>query len=298
MTRRLLALLCVLMLAAASCGSDSETSTADDATDEAATSTSEPDSGSTTTAAPATSTEAPAPTEAPTTTVAAETLRIVVANDDGVGAPGIDALAVRLGTLENVEVVIVAPAEERSGSGGQVTGGPVDTTDATTASGLEATAVDGFPADAVVWALDNIEPPPHVVVSGSNSVQNIGPLQAVSGTVGAARQAAQLGVPGVAVSQGLADPVDYAASVDAAVEWIETHRDEYLAGEVTLFSINAPTCPEGTQGVIEVPWGPEWNDRDGEVDCDSDLEVLTDDIDAFLNGWTSISELPIENPEA
>lgn len=308
MTRRLLALLLTLLVAAAACGSDSDSSSSDAAettTTGPSSSVAPSTSGSpTTTDEPSpTSTSAPDDASAPTTTEAAdgsadETLRIVLTNDDGVEAPGIDALAAGLATLDGVEITIVAPAEERSGSGGSVTDGPVEATDASTASGLAATAVDGFPADAVVWALANLDPAPHVVVSGSNSGQNFGPLQALSGTVGAARQGAQLGVPAVAVSQGVADTIVFDDSVAAAVTWIDDHRDQYLAGEVTLFSINSPTCPDGVQGVVEVPWGPEWNDRGGDVVCDSDLEELTDDIDAFLNGWTAISELPIENPEA
>src|SRR5262245_5115702 len=84
-----------------------------------------------------------------TTTATAEPLAILVTNDDGIGAEGIDVLVEALRAVDGVEVTVVAPADQQSGTGGSVTQGPVETNEATTASGYEARAVDGFPADTI-----------------------------------------------------------------------------------------------------------------------------------------------------
>src|SRR3954447_11913401 len=73
-------------------------------------------------------------------------LRVLVTNDDGVGAPGIDALVERLRTLPNVELTVVAPATNQSGTADRFSTTPLTTTSATTQHGYPATAVNGFPA--------------------------------------------------------------------------------------------------------------------------------------------------------
>jgi hypothetical protein len=86
----------------------------------------------------------------------------------------------------------------------------------------------------------------------------------------------------------------FQSSIDAAIQWIIDHRDDIEAGIVTLTSINAPTCPGGVRGVVQVPNVVNSGRMLGVVDCDSTLEVPADDMEAFANGFTSISDLPIE----
>jgi 5'-nucleotidase len=229
-----------------------------------------------------------------TTTAAPEPLRVLVTNDDGVAAEGIDALVEALRALPDVEVTVVAPDENKSGSGDQTTAGDLVTAAATTASGYPATAVTGFPADSVVWALGN-GAEPHLVVSGVNEGQNIGPLTTISGTVGAALTAARRGIPALAVSAGAGDPVDYETGIEAAIDWIVEHRDALLAGtaDLDVTTINSPTCPTGeVRGVVEVPTALDRGGRSlTEVDCASTLTDPADDIDAFANGYVSLSTL-------
>ena len=237
--------------------------------------------------------EAPTTIAAPTTAV--DPLQVLITNDDGVGAPGIDALVSAVSAIPHVEVTVVAPAEDQSGTSMSLSKGELVSSDAATASGVEATAVVGFPADSVAWALDHLATEFDLVVSGSNSGQNIGDFSALSGTVGAARYAAQQGIPAVAVSQGLVPEGDilFDDSVRAAIEWIGAHRADYESGTVSLVSINAPTCRAGVRGVVEVPLGA-FDGRDALVfDCASTLEIPIDDVDAFANGFTSITVLPI-----
>ncbi len=157
-----------------------------------------------------------------TTTTASEVLTILVSNDDGYGAPGIDAVVRALTELPDTEVVVVAPAENQSGSGSNTTEGELEVTQVETASGYPVTAVAGFPADAVNWALDGgLEVTPDLVVTGINSGQNLGAVgDQLSGTVGAARAAAAAGIPAVATSTALNDAVDYDVAAEYVVEWV------------------------------------------------------------------------------
>jgi 5'-nucleotidase len=222
-------------------------------------------------------------------------LTILVTNDDGVAAPGIDLLVQRLRTLKNVKVVVVAPAENKSGSGDQTTPGELTVTPATTASGIKARAVDGFPADTVIWALDH-GVKPDLVVSGINQGQNIGPAIDVSGTVGAAKTGVRNGIPALAVSQGGLEDPDYASGVRLAVQWVKEHRKE-LTGkrpEVELANLNIPTCTTGeVRGVVDVPPA-----TGGEIlapsNCESTVTDPTDDVTAFTNGYATLSIVSVD----
>jgi len=249
-------------------------------------------------------TEAPAE-ETTTTTAAPETFRILVSNDDGYAAEGIDALVEGLLTLDDVEVTVSAPLENQSGTSDNTTPGQDEaTTEVATLSGYPATAVDGFPADSVEDGLVALAEPPHLVVSGINEGQNIGPLTELSGTVGAARTAARAGIPALAVSQGLfingGPPPDYPAAVELALAWITEHRDELVAadpvdGIAAVTNLNVPTCPAGEQGeLLEVPVATEAEAAGldlGAVDCEAPADDPTNDVTGFLAGHPVQSEL-------
>lgn len=235
----------------------------------------------------------PTPTAAP-----AEPLRILVTNDDGVEGEGISLLVDALMELDDVEVTVVAPLEDQSGTGGQTTPTPLTATDAELIGGAPAVAVDGFPADSVVYALAEVlDEPPHVVVSGINAGQNMGPIVELSGTVGAARKAVSEGIPALAVSQGLADPIDYPTGVELAIDWVEEHRDALLAGELeaAVANLNVPSCATGeVRGVVEVPTATDVGDRNPVTDpsdCTSTATDPADDIAAFLTGYAPLAEV-------
>jgi 5'-nucleotidase len=226
-------------------------------------------------------------------------LRILVTNDDGVDAAGLDALVEELRDLDRVKVTVVAPATNQSGTGDQTTAGELTTSETTTAGGYPAIAVQGFPADTVEFALDGgIPKMPHVVVAGVNEGQNLGPVFTVSGTVGAARTSVRRGIPGVAVSAGLGESPDFAAGADAAVDWVKGHRKKLVKGKdpTDVVNINVPTCPAGEiRGLVEVPAAPT-GDALAAVDCTSTLEDPPDDLVAFTNGFATLSEVPPEGP--
>ncbi len=208
-------------------------------------------------------------------------LRIVVTNDDGYAAPGIDALVEALRDLPRVKITVVAPAANQSGTGDRTTPGPVGVAEVETASGFRASAVEGYPADSVVLALDNTARDPHLVISGVNQGQNLGPVLDVSGTVGAARTAARRGVPALAVSQGLGEPPDYAAGAAEAVTWVKEHRTQLARRDVAtteVVNINVPTCTTGeVRGLVDVP-AATTGDALAPSDCTSTLADPPDDV--------------------
>ncbi len=243
----------------------------------------------------------PPASEAAPVTEAPVVLRILVTNDDGVGADGIDAIVQGLLTLENVEVTVVAPLENQSGTGGQTTDGELVVTDTTTKSGYPAKAVAGFPADSIVWAIDQggIDFVPDLVVSGINAGQNYSSeIIPFSGTVGAARAAAARGIPSLALSQGLGDPIDFPSGVAAGLAWIESNAEAILADSATIDSftnINIPTCAPGTtvRGTVEVPVASLAGSDYDTQDCASTAEA-TSDVTGFQSGFVTVSQLPVK----
>ena len=121
---------------------------------------------------------------------------ILITNDDGYRAPGLQAL--RDAVSDIGDIVVVAPDRERSACGQGITiKGPltVERIDQTTY------AIDGTPADCVILALANLLPKkPDVVLSGINRGANLGDDVYYSGTVGGAREAAFWGIPAGACS--------------------------------------------------------------------------------------------------
>jgi 5'-nucleotidase len=237
--------------------------------------------------------------ESTTTTAAAavEPLQVLVTNDDGIGAEGIDALVNALSERSDVEVTVVAPAEQQSGKSDETSPTPPPAEPATTISGVEAIAVDGFPADATNHGLSGeVGIDFDLVISGVNDGANLGVARNGSGTVGAAATAARAGVAALAASLGSpgdAEVYGMSAGVEQTMAWLDEHIDMIAAGQMagTLEILNVPTCPAGeVRGVIEVPSNDD-NSPLEETDCTSTLEDPVDDLEAFANGFAALSQL-------
>jgi 5'-nucleotidase len=230
-----------------------------------------------------------------TTRPAPDPMAILVTNDDGYAAAGIDAVVEALRELPGVEVTVVAPATNRSGTGTQTTPGPLRASEQQTASGYRVTAVEGFPADTITYALDEVlDEPPALVVSGVNEGQNLGPIAAISGTVGAAKAAVTAGIPALAASQGIGNPPDYAAATELVVEWVRAHRRALAAGTAAkvVVNLNVPTCPSGeVRGLQQVPLATEGTGLAPPPDCGARTTGFTDDVQAFLAGFATATEL-------
>ena len=126
-------------------------------------------------------------------------MKIVLTNDDGIEAPGLEAALLCLQELG--DVTVVAPAEARSGVGHQITtNSPI----VVNRVGDKRYSVQGTPADCSRIALKDILPDADWVVAGINRGANLGSDVYNSGTVAAAREAAILGGRAIAVSQYVA----------------------------------------------------------------------------------------------
>ena len=238
------------------------------------------------------------------TSTADSTLSIMVTNDDGVGAPGINAVVQGLRTLPHTKVTVVAPLTNQSGTGGKTTpasDGALVASAAQTASGYPATAVHGYPADTVIWAVAHhgLSFRPDLVVSGINFGQNIGPLAGVSGTVGAAREAMTLGVPALAASQGIdnGSTPDFAEGVPFVERWVTAHRAELIShsyGTKPLqANINIPTCTgNGVRGQVSTVMAASGDaSKTLTIDCGSTSTTYTDDLTAFEIGFATLTPL-------
>jgi 5'-nucleotidase len=228
-----------------------------------------------------------------TTAPAVEPLLILVTNDDGIAAEGIAVLVDALATLPDVELEVVAPAEQQSGTGGSTTEGELTATDAETASGVEAVAVDGFPADSVRYAFDELGIEPDLVVSGINEGQNLGPVVEISGTVGAARAAVARGVPALAASAGDGEAPDYEAVAEVVLEWITENRGSLEADPEVVVNVNGPTCAVGeVRGTLETVTAADLAGRNpiaADIDCTVPEGEPADDIDGFMAGYVVIA---------
>ncbi|MEM7051069.1 MAG: 5'/3'-nucleotidase SurE [Acidobacteriota bacterium] len=179
--------------------------------------------------------------------------RVLITNDNGIDDPKLIALARAF--APRAETWVVAPAEDRSGTGASLSfprTGALAVERRDLGSGIEAFAVDGFPGDCVVVALAGMlrDRPPTLVISGINGGPNLGGTWMFSGTIGAARIAALVGIPAIAVS-GLDD--DLPGAVEASVDWVvrlTEHRvvQDLKPGEYLTVSLPR-VAPDEVHGV-------------------------------------------------
>lgn len=146
--------------------------------------------------------------------------RVLITNDNGIEDVATQALARAFADI--ADVVLVASTEDRSGTSNLMTFAQtgrfvVERRDI--GEGVRAWALDGYPADCVVFALAGpmADALPDLVVSGINGGANMSDEWFGSGTIGAARTAAFLGIPAIAVS-GIED--DDPDAVSAVVDWV------------------------------------------------------------------------------
>ncbi|WP_435063313.1 5'/3'-nucleotidase SurE [Halobaculum sp. EA56] len=140
--------------------------------------------------------------------------RVLLTNDDGVDSAGLAALYEELRAV--AEVTVVAPAEDQSGVG-RSRSRAVDVDDHEWGH-----VVHGTPADCVAYAVRALDVGFDLVVSGCNLGPNCGEyIMGHSGTVGAAVEAAYLGVPALAVSayhrEEFFPPAEFTFETPAAV---------------------------------------------------------------------------------
>lgn len=170
-------------------------------------------------------------------------MRILVTNDDGIDAPGIHALADAL--KEIGEVTVVAPLKEQSAVGHGITMMiPLRVIEYKKLGSFFGYAVNGTPADCVKMGIRNImKTPPDLVVSGINHGSNTAINIIYSGTVSAAREAAIMDVPSIAISltNHMPKSFTYAGQVAKMLALKMKGKDLPLG---TLLNVNVPDLPE------------------------------------------------------
>jgi 5'/3'-nucleotidase len=173
-------------------------------------------------------------------------LRVLVTNDDGIGSPGLVALAAAIQGAGH-DVVVVAPDDDRSGAGASlgriIPRHRIKVRPVTMTSGgqrIEACSIDAPPAlIAMAGVLGAFGDPPDVVASGVNLGPNTGHSILHSGTVGAALTAQNFGASGLAVSVAEGERWWTDTAGRLAVEVLRWLAD---GPRHTALNLNVPAC--------------------------------------------------------
>lgn len=181
-------------------------------------------------------------------------MRILLTNDDGIHAPGLEVLE-RIARRLSDDITIVAPSEEQSGTGHSLTlTRPVRLRK----MGDNRFSVSGTPTDSVMMALNVVmkEGPPDLILSGVNRGANLGEDVTYSGTVSAAMEGALAGIRSIALSQvyrkeGMGDYAPWEVAEQWADQAIRPLLDTPWAPR-TLININFPATPPDTVKGIKV----------------------------------------------
>lgn len=165
-------------------------------------------------------------------------MNILVSNDDGINAEGINILARTLAANHNV--IVVAPDSEKSASGHSITiNNTLRLKKVDFADSLEAYSLSGTPADCVKFAVSYFSSVKFdVVIGGINRGSNTGTDVLYSGTVSCAAEAVSLKLKGIAVSSVGRKNNNYQAAADFVLKNL---NDFYkLDLKNTLLNINVP----------------------------------------------------------
>lgn len=201
-------------------------------------------------------------------------MKILVTNDDGYKAKGLEAL---IGVLRGYgELTIVAPKKAQSGMSMAVTMGyhPIAVRKLEERPGERWWYLDGTPASCVKYGLDNIFWPdrPDLVVSGVNHGSNAATASIYSGTVGAAMEGAVNGIPSIALSlDKFAEDADFSVVSELLPSVLDKLLPNMDNSFGTFYNINFPYIPASevkgikicTMGIGHwekeyVPYGPDF----------------------------------------
>jgi len=164
-------------------------------------------------------------------------MRILISNDDGYFAPGIEHLAAALARC--ADITVVAPERDRSGASNSLT---LDRPLLVRRAPNGFLFVNGTPTDCVHLAVTGLlDHRPDMVISGINLGANMGDDTIYSGTVAAATEGYLLGIPSIAVSLASKTAEHFATAAQFAVEMVERHA-RAPAG-AWLLNVNVPDVP-------------------------------------------------------
>ena len=177
-------------------------------------------------------------------------MRILLTNDDGIHAPGLELLEAIARQLSD-DVWVCAPAEENSGAGHSLTlHMPVRLRE----HGQQRFSVTGTPTDAVNLALRKLfaEKAPDLLISGVNNGENLADDVTYSGTISAAMEGALAGIPAVAMSQALRDAGHGFAAAEAWAAQVLAPLLDLQMARRTVVNVNFPALPSAEVKGIRV----------------------------------------------
>tara|TARA_B100000795_G_scaffold258682_1_gene232969 strand:- start:31 stop:771 length:741 start_codon:yes stop_codon:yes gene_type:complete len=161
-------------------------------------------------------------------------MKILISNDDGYKASGLEALIKELRKV--ADIVVVAPDRNRSGSSSSLT---LDKAVKVTKVGNSLYYIDGTPTDCVHIALTGlINFIPDLIVSGINHGPNMGDDTIYSGTVAAALEGYLLNIPSFAISMGNDNPKNFKTAAKVTLDLIKLYNKKKFSH--TLLNINVP----------------------------------------------------------
>ena len=234
-------------------------------------------------------------------------MHILISNDDGFRAAGIQELAEAM--LPYGDVTIVAPDGPRSGfSGAITTTQPLRLKHRHTTDSLEVYSCEGTPVDCVKLALNTIfaDTRPDLVLSGINHGSNEGICVSYSGTLGAAREGCIYGIPSLAVSlDDTAWHPDFTDSIDYTKKVVELMQQTKLPHQ-TMLSLNVPKdkpkglkiCPM-TVGRFVEEFVNSQDGRGKEIHWMTGYQIPTDEADRgdwhyLREGWATLTPLQLD----
>lgn len=175
-------------------------------------------------------------------------MRILLTNDDGINAPGMEVLEAIAARLSD-DVTVCAPAEENSGAGHSLTlHMPVRLRE----HGNQRYSVTGTPTDAVNLALRKFfaDRMPDLIISGINNGENLADDVTYSGTISAAMEGALAGIPAIALSQATRDGgFGFAAAEMWAEKVLRPLMDMQMARRSVINVNFPPLAPEDVRGI-------------------------------------------------
>jgi len=185
-------------------------------------------------------------------------VRVLLTNDDGISAPGLQAARRALRGLDWVEVDVIAPSSNRSATARSITTrSPLSVEEVEFGDGDRGFATDGTPVDCVRFAeLGLVGHRPDLIVSGINHGANLGDDITYSGTVAAAFEGIVLGIPALAISQQssgggmgyVSGRFEFGIAASFLARLVARLTEEPMPPE-TLLNVN---CPAGEPQGIEV----------------------------------------------
>jgi 5'-nucleotidase len=185
-------------------------------------------------------------------------MRVLLTNDDGIAAPGLQAARRALREIEGIEVGVIAPDSNRSATARSITTrSPLTVEEVEFGDGDVGYATDGTPVDCVRFAeLGLVGGRPDLIFSGINHGANLGDDITYSGTVAAAFEGIVLGIPAVAFSQQssgggmgyVSGRFDFGAVAPFAAQLVRRLIEKPMP-EATLINVN---CPAGEPRGVEV----------------------------------------------